>query len=122
MMISNDMGDPYNRGFRDGSLSMMDKFRTMASEFTRMQLAVVAADEMNQKLAACCKELESDVNRLEKQWEEHCAYHGSESPHALNDALYRASDAESHCKALAEDVKRLSDALAEAQERCRRCD
>lgn len=48
------------------------------------------------------------IAELEKQWEEHCAFHGSESPHALQAALYRASDAESHCKALAEDRSALT--------------
>jgi len=54
----------------------------------------------------------AEIQRLEKQWDEHCAFHGGESPHALNAALYRASDAESHCKALAEDVSRLRADLA----------
>jgi hypothetical protein len=53
-----------------------------------------------------CLRLKARVREMEAQWEEHCAYHGAESPHALNDALYRASDAESHCKALAEDIAR----------------
>lgn len=47
--------------------------------------------------------LRAESERLTRQWDEHCAYHGSESPHALQEALYRASDAESQCKALAED-------------------
>jgi hypothetical protein len=50
-----------------------------------------------------CLALRAEVERLRKQWDEHCAYHGAESPHALDDALNRASDAESHCKSLAED-------------------
>jgi regulator of replication initiation timing len=55
-----------------------------------------------------CARLRAENERLTKQWDEHCSYHGSESPHALNDALYRATDAESHCSALAQDATRLT--------------
>lgn len=52
-------------------------------------------------------DLETEIERLTRQWDERRVAHGAESPHALREALYRASDAESHCKALAEDVSSL---------------
>lgn len=68
-------------------------------------------------------DLEKRIQQLEAQWQEHCAFHASENPHALQEALYRASDAESACKALAEDrsalrkeVERLRTILAEVPE------
>jgi hypothetical protein len=67
--------------------------------------------------------LEKRIEQLEVQWQIHCQFHTSENPHALQEARYRASDAESHCKALAEDrsalrkeVERLRAILAEVPE------
>lgn len=75
--------------------------RKAESDLATLRAAVALSQQAGEELRA-------ENERLEKQWEEHCAFHGAESPHALNAALYRASDAESHCKALSEDVFRLS--------------
>ena len=81
--------EPFNRAAAEWKM-VFDKV-VLELEQCRADLATVTAER----------------DRLQVQWDEHCAFHGSESPHALNEAQYRASDAESHCKALAEDVSRL---------------